>query len=171
MYTYSIITTDANEQMKFLHQRMPVILEPGSEKLRTWLDPGRTEWSNELQILLKPFTGELEVYPVRGDVGKVGRDSPSFVIPLDSKENKSNIANFFANSPQKPIVKEASQGHGEVEKNKTRKRSTSEDEPNKRIKPSVTKAADPPKKVEGKHSQQARPAGAPRITDFFSRGT
>lgn len=136
-----------------------------------WLDPGRTEWSNELQTLLKPFSGELEVYPVKGDIGKVGRDSPSFVIPLDSKENKSNIANFFANSPQKPTVKAATQDHGDVEKNKTRKRSTSEDEPNKRVKPSVTKTADPPKRIGGKHPQPAKPAGALRITDFFSRGT
>lgn len=75
---------------------MPVILDNGSEDLRTWLDPKRYEWSNELQVLLKPFDGELEVYPVSKDVGKVGNNSPNFIIPIDSKENKSNIANFFA---------------------------------------------------------------------------
>jgi hypothetical protein len=31
-------------------------------------------------------------------VGKVGEDSPLFIVPLDSAENKSNIANFFAKS-------------------------------------------------------------------------
>ena len=80
---------------------MPVILEPASEKLRTWLDPGRYEWSKELQAILKPFDGELEVYPVSKEVGKVGNNSPSFIIPVASKENKSNIANFFANSSPK----------------------------------------------------------------------
>ncbi|XXH03589.1 hypothetical protein Hte_009994 [Hypoxylon texense] len=95
-YTYTIITTDSNKQLKFLHDRMPVILDNGSEGLRTWLDPERYEWSSELQALLKPFDGELEVYPVSKDVGKVGNNSPSFIIPIDSKENKSNIANFFA---------------------------------------------------------------------------
>jgi hypothetical protein len=74
---------------------MPVILENGSEELRTWLDPNRSTWSKELQNLLKPFQGELEVYPVSKEVGKVGNNSPNFIIPVASSENKSNIANFF----------------------------------------------------------------------------
>jgi hypothetical protein len=85
---------------------MPVILDNGSEGLRTWLDPKRYEWSKELQNLLRPFEGELEIYPVNKDVGKVGNNSPSFIIPIDSKENKSNIANFFAKDSSKPPVKE-----------------------------------------------------------------
>jgi hypothetical protein len=76
---------------------MPVIFDNGSENIRTWLDPNRYEWSKELQSLLKPYDGELECYPVNRDVGKVGNNSPAFIIPIDSKENKSNIANFFAN--------------------------------------------------------------------------
>ncbi|RYP14153.1 hypothetical protein DL765_006561 [Monosporascus sp. GIB2] len=95
-YTYTIITTESNNQLSFLHDRMPVILENGSDALRTWLDPGRHEWSVELQALLRPFEGELDIYPVSKDVGKVGNNSPSFIVPLDSKENKNNIANFFA---------------------------------------------------------------------------
>ncbi|OLN86348.1 putative peptidase [Colletotrichum chlorophyti] len=100
-YTYTIITTDSNKQLKFLHDRMPVILDPGSEEIRTWLDPRRHEWSKELQDLLRPFGGELECYPVTKEVGKVGNNSPSFIIPVASKENKSNIANFFANASAK----------------------------------------------------------------------
>ncbi|KAL2115459.1 hypothetical protein VTJ04DRAFT_9714 [Mycothermus thermophilus] len=101
LYTYTIITTSSNEQLKFLHDRMPVILEPGSEAIFTWLDPARTHWSPELQALLRPFEGELEVYPVSKDVGKVGNESPSFVIPVASRENKGNIANFFAAAAEK----------------------------------------------------------------------
>ncbi|PMD45195.1 DUF159-domain-containing protein [Hyaloscypha variabilis F] len=104
-YTYTIITTDSNKQLKFLHDRMPVILENGSEELRTWLDPNRSTWSKELQSLLKPFQGELEVYPVSKDVGKVGNNSPNFIIPVASSENKSNIANFFAKGASKDASK------------------------------------------------------------------
>ncbi|KAE9375573.1 DUF159-domain-containing protein [Stipitochalara longipes BDJ] len=100
-YTYTVITTDSNKQLKFLHDRMPVILENGSEELRTWLDPNRSTWSRELQSLLKPFRGELEVYPVSKDVGKVGNNSPHFMIPVASSENKSNIANFFTKGASK----------------------------------------------------------------------
>ncbi|KAI1454487.1 DUF159-domain-containing protein [Annulohypoxylon moriforme] len=100
-YTYTIITTNSNKQLNFLHDRMPVILENGSEDIRMWLDPKRHEWSKELQALLNPFEGELDVYPVSKDVGKVGNNSPTFIIPVDSKENKSNIANFFAKGTAK----------------------------------------------------------------------
>ncbi|KAI0472582.1 DUF159-domain-containing protein [Xylariaceae sp. FL0804] len=100
-YTYTIITTDSNKQLNFLHDRMPVILDNGSEGLRTWLDPRRHEWSAELQALLRPFEGELDVYPVSREVGKVGNNSASFILPVDSRENKSNIANFFANAQSK----------------------------------------------------------------------
>lgn len=76
---------------------MPVILNNGSDAIKTWLDPKRTEWSKELQSLLKPYDGELECFPVSKEVGKVGNNSPSFVVPVNSTENKSNIANFFGN--------------------------------------------------------------------------
>jgi putative SOS response-associated peptidase YedK len=95
LYTYTIITTDSNPQLKFLHDRMPVILEPASAELKSWLSPTHHEWTRDLQRILRPFSGELDVYPVTKDVGKVGNNSPSFIIPVNSKENKSNIANFF----------------------------------------------------------------------------
>lgn len=97
-YTYTIITTDSNKQLSFLHDRMPVILENGSDQIRNWLDPSQSEWSKELQSLLKPYSGELECYPVSKEVGKVGNNSPTFIVPVASTENKNNIANFFANA-------------------------------------------------------------------------
>lgn len=107
LYTYTIITTDSNKQLKFLHDRMPVIFNNGSDAIKTWLDPARSEWSTELQSLLKPYDGELECYQVDKAVGKVGNNSPSFIVPIDSKENKNNIANFFGN--QKKQAKSANE--------------------------------------------------------------
>ncbi|KAJ5504045.1 hypothetical protein N7463_006919 [Penicillium fimorum] len=101
LYTYTVITTSSNSYLKFLHDRMPVILDPMSEAMKKWLDPGRNTWSRELQSILKPYEGELECYPVPKEVGKVGNNSPNFIVPVDSKENKSNIANFFANAKTK----------------------------------------------------------------------
>ena len=67
-YTYTIITTDSNEQLKFLHDRMPVILENGSEALRTWLDPGRYEWSKVSECR------DLRVFSCQGVIARhVGR--------------------------------------------------------------------------------------------------
>ncbi|KAJ5729863.1 uncharacterized protein N7483_004371 [Penicillium malachiteum] len=101
LYTYTVITTSSNPYLKFLHERMPVILEPGSEAMKMWLDPHRKTWSKELQSILKPYEGELECYQVPKEVGKVGNNSPGFIVPVDSKENKSNIANFFPSTRKK----------------------------------------------------------------------
>ncbi|KAG5298187.1 DUF159 domain-containing protein [Histoplasma ohiense] len=110
LYTYTIITTSSNPYLRFLHDRMPVILDPGSREMATWLDPHRITWSKELQSILKPYEGELECYPVSKEVGKVGNNSPEFIIPVNSKENKSNIANFFTSTAKgKPGQKP--QGH------------------------------------------------------------
>lgn len=73
---------------------MPAILENGSADIRTWLNPATT-WNTTLQTLLQPYPLELEVYPVVKDVGNVRNNSPTFIIPLDSKDNKANIKNFF----------------------------------------------------------------------------
>ena len=80
---------------------MPVILDPGSEEMKKWLDPKTTAWSKDLQSILKPYEGALECYPVPKEVGKVGNNSPDFIVPVNSKENKSNIANFFENAKKK----------------------------------------------------------------------
>jgi putative SOS response-associated peptidase YedK len=108
LYTYSIITTDSNKQLNFLHDRMPVILDAGSEEMKIWLDPERNKWSKELQSILQPYKGELDCYPVSKEVGKVGNNSPDFIIPIDSKENKKNIANFFGNAKKSPAKQKAS---------------------------------------------------------------
>jgi putative SOS response-associated peptidase YedK len=112
LYSYTVITTDSNRQLKFLHDRMPVILEAGSDAMKMWLDPGHAGWSKELQGLLKPYDGELECYPVDKAVGKVGNNSPQFMVPIDSKENKNNIANFFGSqqSSTKPKIEQKSEG-------------------------------------------------------------
>jgi putative SOS response-associated peptidase YedK len=128
LYTYTIITTDSNKQLNFLHDRMPVILEPDSEGLKNWLDPTNNSWSKELQNLLRPYSGELDCYPVDKDVGKVGNNSPLFVVPVDSKDNKKNIANFFSTqratadhvAVQSHAAREAPFGHGAVDETETR---------------------------------------------------
>lgn len=120
LYTYTVITTDSNKQLNFLHDRMPVVLNAGSEEMQMWLDPTRNTWSKDLQSLLKPFDGELECYPVDQAVGKVGNNSANFIIPVDSKENKKNIANFFGNAAAKKASPKKESVKIEEEKNEVR---------------------------------------------------
>jgi putative SOS response-associated peptidase YedK len=58
----TIITTDANELMAPIHNRMPVIVAPSDYDL--WLDPAIQE-VERLQPLLRPYPpGEMTAYPV-----------------------------------------------------------------------------------------------------------
>jgi putative SOS response-associated peptidase YedK len=58
----TIVTTEPNQLMEELHDRMPVILPPGAYD--AWLDPAIQE-PERLQPLLCPFpAGEMVAYPV-----------------------------------------------------------------------------------------------------------
>ncbi|CCC13018.1 hypothetical protein SMACR_06161 [Sordaria macrospora] len=95
VWSYTIITTSSNEQLRFLHDRMPVILEPRSDALRKWLDPERNTWGEKLQGVLKPFEGELEVYPVDKRVGKVGNDGEDLIVPKEVRREERDIGSWF----------------------------------------------------------------------------
>lgn len=135
---------------------MPAILDNGSDAVRTWLDPNRSEWGADLQSLLKPYEDELECYPVSKDVGKVGNNSPQFVVPINSAANKSNIANFFSN--QQRLVK-AKKDEGTV-----RTRHDGNDEAKNRSEIKVEHDADEPREttsqVEGSEDNAPLPVPA-----------
>lgn len=59
--TYAIITTNANKDMKKVHDRMPVILTKEEEK--KWINPDISEEEHVME-LVHPYGSELEIYPV-----------------------------------------------------------------------------------------------------------
>jgi putative SOS response-associated peptidase YedK len=72
LQSYTIITTDANELMAPIHERMPVILHPGD--FNRWLDREPTE--QPPVDLLRPFPAdEMEAFEVSKDVGNVKNNS------------------------------------------------------------------------------------------------
>ncbi|RPA74952.1 DUF159-domain-containing protein [Ascobolus immersus RN42] len=93
IFTYTIITTDTNKQLSFLHDRMPVLLEPGSQEMLDWLDPTVKQWNSKLQNILKPYEGELRVEQVGMEVNKVGSDGRELTVPVSEK--KGCIRNWF----------------------------------------------------------------------------
>ena len=78
----AIITTEANEILNPIHDRMPVILHP--ELHDTWLDP-RTG-SAELKELLSPFpASEMKSHPVGSGVNHPENDSAELVVRVDAE--------------------------------------------------------------------------------------
>lgn len=106
LWSFTIVTTAARADLSWLHDRMPLIFDQGDAAgIAKWLDG--EGWTDELAAMVRPFEGELECYAVRKEVGKIGTSSPSYIVPIDSKENKSNIANFFARQAEtSPAKKE-----------------------------------------------------------------
>ena len=82
--TCTIITTEPNELVAPLHDRMPVILPPGAWD--PWLDPEVTD-VDVLAALLRPCPSELlEAWPVGTEVNSVRNDGPRLVEPLEGHE-------------------------------------------------------------------------------------
>ena len=65
--TFAILTTAANELMRPIHDRMPLIIRP--EDYAAWLDPGVTDAKMVLERVGDYPTAEIEAYPVGRGVG------------------------------------------------------------------------------------------------------
>jgi putative SOS response-associated peptidase YedK len=77
--TCTIITTEPNELMAPIHNRMPVILHPRDHA--KWLDPS-PQTPERLLPLIKPFPAEaMAAHPVSTLVNKPDYDSPELVVP------------------------------------------------------------------------------------------
>jgi len=78
--TCCILTTSANEMMKPIHERMPVILQP--EDYNLWLNRNMHD-PHELQKLYKPFPSDLMVaHPVPDLVNMPRFDSASCIVQM-----------------------------------------------------------------------------------------
>lgn len=78
--TCTIITTEANEFMKSLHHRMPVIISP--ENYNHWLDPAERDTS-KIGSLMKPWdSNEMDAYEVGILVNSAGYNSAECINPL-----------------------------------------------------------------------------------------
>jgi putative SOS response-associated peptidase YedK len=79
--TFTILTTDPNELMEPIHNRMPVILEP--RDYSRWLDtggPDSDDWTRPPVDLLRPYPAEKMVaWPVSDRVGNVRNNDPELL--------------------------------------------------------------------------------------------
>jgi putative SOS response-associated peptidase YedK len=80
LHTCTIITTEANDFMKDIHDRMPVILDE-EERIR-WLNTKTTN-IYELSQLLKPYpSSKMKAYEVSSHVNNASHDEPDCITPI-----------------------------------------------------------------------------------------
>ncbi|MEJ2210753.1 MAG: SOS response-associated peptidase, partial [Anaerolineae bacterium] len=76
----TLLTTQPNDLLRPIHNRMPVILPP--EDYALWLDP-EAEDVAALRRLLGPYpTGQMEAYPVSRYVNAPRNEGPQCIAPL-----------------------------------------------------------------------------------------
>lgn len=85
LITCSILTTQANEEVSKVHDRMPVILPRSLEDI--WLTKG-TLSEDVLRKIMSPFPATLmESYPVSDTVNDARVNDPGMVIPLNQRQS------------------------------------------------------------------------------------
>jgi putative SOS response-associated peptidase YedK len=78
--TFTVITTQPNDFMRSIHNRMPVIIAPDQWAL--WLDPTPKD-ASELLALLEPREDlSLDAYAVQPLVNNVRNDGPDLLLPV-----------------------------------------------------------------------------------------
>jgi putative SOS response-associated peptidase YedK len=77
LVTFAILTTTANEIMRPIHERMPVILPLGNEK--NWLPPNPSG-----MVIFPPFPSELmTAYAVSPKMNRASFNEPAAIAPLE----------------------------------------------------------------------------------------
>ena len=86
-----IITTEPNELLQPIHDRMPVILAEGAESL--WLDDGLRD-PGLLGRVLSPYPADLmEAYRVCPLVNRPSNDGPEVILPEEAPSFQNGQAN------------------------------------------------------------------------------
>ncbi len=82
----TIIVTEANDLLRPIHDRMPVILSP--EDFDAWLDTERP--GEAARALLRPYpAAALAATPISTRVNKVTNDDPAVIAPLEDEAPES----------------------------------------------------------------------------------
>jgi putative SOS response-associated peptidase YedK len=167
IFSFTVITTHAAKGIEWLHDRMPVIVDPlkSGQLLKEWLDP-ELKWNDnvdELKKFLVPYDpAELEIYQVSSDIGKIHNNYASLNKPL-----KGTITNLFGkvkkdkkNVEVKDEVKEESKDDMDLESNYEKTKNIFDDDTKQVLKHDIKQEEDEnpngevenrDKSVPGKH--------------------
>jgi putative SOS response-associated peptidase YedK len=89
--SFTLLTTDPNELMEPVHDRMPVILEP--RDYARWLESGTTE-RPPLDLLRPLPVGKMKKWRVSERVGNVRNNDPALLEEVEKKEEPAQ-GNLF----------------------------------------------------------------------------
>jgi putative SOS response-associated peptidase YedK len=79
METAAIVTTTANKEMAEVHDRAPVIIQPG--QFDFWLGCSNVDERMAMEVIAPAPDGSMEVYEVSDAVNRVANDSADLTLP------------------------------------------------------------------------------------------
>jgi putative SOS response-associated peptidase YedK len=81
LWTTTIITTSAPDDLGHIHDRMPMVIDPAS--WGEWLDPANRDVSDVRSLLVPAMVSGLTTYPVSTAVNSVRNNGPELIEPLN----------------------------------------------------------------------------------------
>jgi putative SOS response-associated peptidase YedK len=81
LWTATIITTTAPDDLGQIHDRMPMVIDPGS--FQDWLDPANNDAGDLLALLAPAAAGGLKSYPVSRAVNSVRNNGAELIEPAE----------------------------------------------------------------------------------------
>lgn len=83
LWTVTIITTRAADELGRIHDRMPMVIE--RSRWADWLDPAVTSPDEVRDLLVPAAAGGLDVYPVSPAVNNVRNNGPGLIEPAQAE--------------------------------------------------------------------------------------
>jgi putative SOS response-associated peptidase YedK len=80
LWTTTIITTSAPDEIGMIHDRMPMIIDPRS--WADWLDPANNDVADLKTLLTPAMVGDLTTWPVSTAVNSVRNNGPELIKPV-----------------------------------------------------------------------------------------
>ncbi|MCP2323662.1 putative SOS response-associated peptidase YedK [Hamadaea flava] len=79
--TYTIITTEATDDVGLIHDRMPMIIRPSNWS--AWLDPAMTDADTAQALMAPPGEGALNIFKVPTAVNNARNNGPQLIEPIE----------------------------------------------------------------------------------------
>jgi putative SOS response-associated peptidase YedK len=81
--TFTVITTEASDEVGRIHDRMPMTIERGD--WAAWLDRG-VGAADAAALLIPAMATRLDAYPVSTSVNSVRNNGPELIAPLEAED-------------------------------------------------------------------------------------
>jgi putative SOS response-associated peptidase YedK len=93
LWTGTVLTTSAPDDLGRIHDRMPLLVERG--RYAEWLDPARDDPDELASLLVPAAPGRLTAYPVATTVNNVRNNGAELVEPIPLEGEEPETAALF----------------------------------------------------------------------------